>query len=109
MMLIIMPVRVCGPITVKCRTGASNSPLPGVTKRDEVNYSIGANITSLQNKVLKLGTSEGYREGDYGQVNRTQEGRSVSDFYLIKMNGIFQNWDEVFAYTTTLEDGTTVH
>lgn len=75
-------------------------------KKGQVNYSIGANVTSLQNKVLKLGTSEGYREGDYGQVNRTQEGRSVSDFYLIKMNGIFQNWDEVFAYTATLNDGT---
>lgn len=75
-------------------------------KKGEVKYSISANITSLQNKVLKLGTSEGYREGDYGQVNRTQEGRSVSDFYLIKMDGIFQNWDEVFAYTTTLDDGT---
>ncbi|MBN1791150.1 MAG: TonB-dependent receptor [Bacteroidales bacterium] len=77
-------------------------------KKGGIDYSISANVTSLQNKVLKLGTSEGYREGDYGQVNRTQEGRSVSDFYLIRMDGIFQNWDEVFAYTAGLDDGTVV-
>jgi TonB-linked SusC/RagA family outer membrane protein len=77
-------------------------------KAGEFNYSINANITSLHNKVLRLGESEGFRMGDYGQVNRTQEGRSVSDFYLIKMDGIFQNWDEVFSYTRQLEDGSTV-
>jgi TonB-dependent starch-binding outer membrane protein SusC len=63
-------------------------------------YSIFANFTTLRNKVLKLGSAEGYVEGWYNQVNRTEEGRSIADFYLIKTNGIFQSTDEVLDYTT---------
>lgn len=72
----------------------------------DLKYNVSTNFTALRNKVIKLGEAEGYREGDYGQVNRTQEGRSVADFYLIQTDGIFQSWDEVFAHTATLNDGT---
>ncbi|MBL7112289.1 MAG: TonB-dependent receptor [Bacteroidales bacterium] len=65
----------------------------------KLNYNVFANITSINNKVLKLGESEGYREGSYNQVNRTEEGRSIADFYLIETNGIFQSMDEVFEHT----------
>lgn len=77
--------------------------------RDKVGdfqYNINGNISFLKNKILRLGVTDGYREGAYGQVNRTQEGRSISDFYLVHTDGIFQSWDEVYAHTTTLSDGT---
>ena len=38
--------------------------------------------------------------------NRTEVGRSISDFYLLKTAGIFQSMDEIYDYTTTLSDGT---
>ena len=38
-----------------------------------------------------------------GGCTRTEVGRSISDFYLLKANGIFQSMDEVYDYTTTLK------
>jgi len=73
----------------------------------EFKYSVSANLTTLRNKVLKLGAAEGYREGWFNQVNRTEEGRSIADFYLIKTDGIFQSMDEVFAHTTRVLDPAT--
>lgn len=67
----------------------------------DLNYSISANISTLRNKVLKMG--DAYVQEGY---TRTEVGRSISDFYLLKMNGIFQSMDEVYNYTTTLKDGT---
>lgn len=77
--------------------------------RDRVgdfNYNVSANIYTVRNKVVSLGDS--YREGGWNQINRTEKGRSVGDFYLIQTDGIFQSMDEVFAHTTTLADGTVV-
>jgi TonB-linked SusC/RagA family outer membrane protein len=73
----------------------------------EFSYNIGANLSSIRNKVLKLGEAEGYREGWYNQVNRTEEGRSIADFYLIETDGIFQTMDEVFDYTTQVVNEST--
>jgi len=67
-------------------------------------YNISANFNTINNEVLELG--ESFREGGFSNVNRTEEGRSVSEFYLIKTDGIFQSMDEVFENTVTLEDGT---
>ena len=67
-------------------------------------YNISVNFATLHNEVLKLGAAEGYTEGWYNQVNRTEEGRSVADFYLIETDGIFQNMDEVLAHTTQVPD-----
>lgn len=68
----------------------------------EVNYSVTGTISTVRNKVLKLG--ESFYEA--GAANRTEEGRSIAEFYTIPFDGIFQNMDEVFAHTTTLADGT---
>lgn len=68
----------------------------------EFKYSLFTNLTFLRNKVLKLGAAEGYREGWYNQVNRTQEGRSIADFYLIQTDGIFQSTEEVLAHTASV-------
>lgn len=70
----------------------------------DLTYNVSANFNTIRNEVLQLG--ESYREGGFSNVNRTEKGRSVADFYLIKTDGIFQSMDEVFDYTVTLEDGT---
>lgn len=67
----------------------------------DFSYSVSANISTISNKVLKLGESF-YEDG----ICRTEEGRSISDFYARRTDGIFQSMDEVYAHTTTLEDGT---
>jgi len=71
---------------------------------NDLNYSIGFNFGTLKNKVLRLGDK--YREGAYNQVNRTEEGRSVADFYLIKTDGLFKSWDEIYSYTTVVNGET---
>ena len=68
-------------------------------------YNVGMNFTTVKNKVLDLGAS--YREGGTNGVNRSEEGRSVGDFYVVKTNGIFQNWDEIYAYTKSTTDPVT--
>ena len=70
----------------------------------EFTYSIGANIATVRNKVLRLGTTDLYDAGS----SRTEVGHSISDFYLIPVDGIFQSKDEVYAHTTTLANGNTV-
>jgi TonB-dependent starch-binding outer membrane protein SusC len=72
-----------------------------ITWRDklgDLNYSSSLNFSLLSNKVLNLGVDQ-YKEGSWNQVNRTMVGRSIADFYLIKQDGIFHNWDEVYGYT----------
>ena len=67
----------------------------------DLDYSISANLSTIRNKVLRLG--ESYVMQSY---TRTEVGRSISDFYLIPFDGIFQSMDEVYDHTTTLDDGT---
>ncbi|MDE6306460.1 MAG: TonB-dependent receptor, partial [Muribaculaceae bacterium] len=67
----------------------------------DFSYSVTANLSTVNNKVIKLGESF-YEDG----ICRTEEGRSISDFYTLRFDGIFQNMDEVYAHTTTLPDGT---
>lgn len=72
--------------------------------RDKVkdfNYNVSVNLSTVRNKVIRLGESF-YEDG----VCRTEEGRSISEFYTRRFGGIFQSMDEVYAHTTTLADGT---
>ena len=69
--------------------------------KGDFGYRVAANLSTLRNKVLKMG--DAYVQRGY---TRTEVGRSVSDFYLLKSGGIFQSMDEVFNYTTKLPDGT---
>lgn len=70
----------------------------------EFQYNVSGNFNTIKNEVLELG--ESYREGGFSHVNRTAEGRSVSEFYLIRTDGIFQTMDEVYDHTATMDDGT---
>lgn len=75
--------------------------------RDQVgdfNYSVSANISTVRNKVLRLGDT--YYEAGVNNINRSEVGRSIGDFYMIQSDGVFQSMDEVFEHTTTLPDGT---
>ncbi|MGC8823887.1 MAG: TonB-dependent receptor [Bacteroidales bacterium] len=72
-------------------------------KKGNLDYLVSANVGTFKNKVIALG--DNYREGQYNQVNRTEEGRSVADFYLIHTDGIFKSWDEIYSYTTTTSSG----
>ncbi len=69
-------------------------------KVGEFSYSVSANLSTVRNKVIRLGESF-YEDG----ISRTEEGRSIADFYMRRADGIFQSMDEVYAHTTTLEDG----
>lgn len=63
-------------------------------------YSVSANISFLQNKVLDIAGSEpilgGFGLGD-GPLTRTEAGYPIGSFYLYKMVGIFQSKEEVAA------------
>lgn len=69
----------------------------------DLDYSVSANVSTMKNKVLKLG--ESYRMEAF---TRTEEGRSISDFYLIPFDGIFQSMDEVYDYTAVVDGVTKV-
>jgi hypothetical protein len=63
-------------------------------------YNIGANLSSIQNKVLSLAYSEpilgGFGLSD-GALTKTEPGYPVGSFFLYKMDGIFQNQAEIDA------------
>ncbi|MDZ4682049.1 MAG: TonB-dependent receptor [Saprospiraceae bacterium] len=69
-------------------------------KSRNFNYSIGANISSVQNKVLSLADSEpilgGFGLSD-GPITRSEPGRPIGSFYLWEMTGIFQTQEEIEA------------
>lgn len=70
-------------------------------KIDDFNYSVGLNGSTVKNEVLSLGDDAFIIEGNVrnlGNVKRTEEGRSVGEFYGLQTLGIFQTPDEVDAY-----------
>jgi TonB-dependent starch-binding outer membrane protein SusC len=65
--------------------------------RDQVgdfNYSINGNISTLNNKVLKLGAAN---NPVYGIISKTDVGTSVGELYGYVIDGIFQNQSEIDA------------
>ena len=61
-------------------------------------YEIGANIATIDNKVISLAGTEpllgGFGLSD-GPITRTEPGYPLGSFYLYEMQGIFQAQDEV--------------
>ncbi len=68
-----------------------------------IGYSVGANFTTIQNRVLDLGANNAYIEGasfmNTVNLTRTTVGKPIAQFYGLKTDGLFQNWDEVHAQT----------
>ncbi|HEX6981509.1 MAG TPA: TonB-dependent receptor [Balneolaceae bacterium] len=62
-------------------------------------YNVGGNFATVKNKVLDLGSGLPipspilYRESV--RLTRTEEGRSIGEFYGYKTNGLFQNQEDI--------------
>jgi len=67
-------------------------------KKGDFSYNISANVATVRNEVLRMG--DAYVQNGF---TRTEVGRSISDFYLLKADGIFQSMDEIMEYTTTID------
>ncbi|MEO7176574.1 MAG: TonB-dependent receptor [Saprospiraceae bacterium] len=71
------------------------------------NYSVGANISTVRNKVLSLANGEpilgGFGLSD-GPITKTEPGYPVGSFYLYKMEGIFQTQAEIDAAPKQTDD-----
>jgi TonB-dependent starch-binding outer membrane protein SusC len=67
-------------------------------KIKDFNYTVGANITSLNNKVLSIAGSEpilgGFGLSD-GALTKTEAGYPIGSFFLYKMAGIFQTQEDI--------------
>ena len=68
------------------------------------NWSVAANVSLIRNKVLELGNlgidlATGLPRAYITSGNtRTQVGRSIGEYYVLKTNGIFQNQAEIDAH-----------
>lgn len=67
-------------------------------KTKAFNYTIGANISGIKNKVISIAGSEpilgGFGLSD-GPLTRTEAGYSIGSFYLWKMDKLFQSQSEI--------------
>ncbi|TWI00471.1 TonB-linked SusC/RagA family outer membrane protein [Flavobacterium tiangeerense] len=73
-------------------------------KIGQVNFKLGGNISYVENKVTFLGNDIKFIDGNasfqsMGTITRTQVGHPINSFYGYKTQGIFQNQNEVNAYT----------
>ncbi len=73
--------------------------------KKEFNYNVSFNLTTVKTKVLVLDKSR--HEAGLSGVNCSEVGRSVGDFFVVRTDGIFQSWDEVYAHTATIHDEAT--
>ncbi|MEN6456227.1 MAG: TonB-dependent receptor [Prolixibacteraceae bacterium] len=65
-------------------------------KRDEWNYSINANISTVKNKIKELG----YNRRFFTQWNtKSYIGEPIGEWYLIKTDGLFRSMEDVYAHT----------
>lgn len=69
----------------------------------EVYYNVGANISTVKNKVKKVTVGNeqkftGYNPQGEGTITWAKVGDPIGSFYLIKTDGIFQNEAEIKAH-----------
>ncbi|GAA4795727.1 TonB-dependent receptor [Olivibacter ginsenosidimutans] len=64
----------------------------------EVNYSLGANITTLSNKILALGYGN---QVFYTGQTRSEIGRSLGEYYLLKTDGLFRTQEDIDRYVNS--------
>ncbi|MHC1777448.1 MAG: SusC/RagA family TonB-linked outer membrane protein [Lentimicrobium sp.] len=76
-------------------TGVELEAIYRVNKR-EWGYSIGGNLTFLHNEVLELDAPlTGGRVESGVEATKTEVGQPIGSFYLLEMDGIFQNELEI--------------
>ncbi|MDR2814322.1 MAG: TonB-dependent receptor [Prevotellaceae bacterium] len=61
-------------------------------------YDVSANVSGVRNKVTGLARDQIYFAGISGS-SATEVGRSIGEFYVLRTDGIFQNWNEVYAHS----------
>ena len=70
---------------------------------ERFSYNVGGNISFNHNEVYKLepGTLPFYSANAFNGAlaTYTQEGHPVGEFYVLEVDGVFQNWDEIDNYT----------
>jgi len=73
----------------------------------DLNYSIGGNISTVQNKVLSLSDGEpilgGFGLSD-GAITKTEVGRPIGSFFLYEADGLFQTQEEIEASPFQTDD-----
>jgi TonB-linked SusC/RagA family outer membrane protein len=69
-------------------------------------YDVSLNLSGVRNNVLELGGDDFYFAGINGASN-TLLGRSMGEFFVLRTDGIFQNWEEVYAHSQTRLNATT--
>lgn len=72
---------------------------------NDFNVSLNGNVSFLENEVIFLGNGIDFLSGGESiqsstfPITRTQVGQSFNSFYGFRTDGIFQNQDEINAYT----------
>lgn len=77
-------------------------------KIGEVGYNVGLQLSSVRNKAIKF-TGDGpvlTGGGMNESIIRNDDGALISRFYGYQADGLFQNWEEVYAHTN--EHGTLI-
>ena len=69
-------------------------------KYGDLNFSVNANLTTVDNEVLELANGDPLG----GNFNRIEEGRPLNYLWGYQSEGIFQTQEEVNAYTSTTTD-----
>ena len=70
-------------------------------KAGEVGYDVGVQLSGVRNKAIKFSgdgpvlTGGGLNES----IIRNEDGQLISRFYGYTADGLFQNWEEVYAHT----------
>lgn len=84
----------------------------GLTWRDEIgkdfSYDVALNLSAVRNKAIKFSGDGPISVGGFNsdQIIRNEDGGLISRFYGYVADGIFQNWEEVYAHTD--EHGTLI-
>ena len=69
----------------------------------DAKFQIKANASYLKNELIRLGNAAGFDTYDnvsnLGNISRAEAGEPFTYFWGYKTAGIFQNWEEVYAYT----------
>ncbi|WP_296258325.1 TonB-dependent receptor [uncultured Phocaeicola sp.] len=84
----------------------------GLSWRDQVgkdfSYDIGVNLSAVRNKAIKFSGDGPIYTGGFNsdQIISNEDGGLISRFYGYVADGLFQNWEEVYAHTD--EHGTLI-
>ena len=84
----------------------------GLSWRDQIgkdfSYDVSVNLTSVRNRAIKFSGDGPITAGVFhqDQIIRNEDGGLISRFYGYVADGIFQNWEEVYAHTD--EHGTKI-